>query len=66
MYQVGTDDADAVLEFVRNTQELAITLCGLLAASLWEIGDNAAREKLKSHVEKFDLLEGIGRSYWRS
>ena len=61
MYQIGSDHSEAVLEFVRNTQELATTLCALLAAILWETIDPPAKDKLTKEVDIDRLLESIDR-----
>lgn len=62
MYQVGTDDAVAVLEFVRDTRKLAEILCGFLAAALWEVSDSTNRQELNATIDMCELLGSIGSS----
>lgn len=59
MYHEGSDDADALLELVRNTQELAATLCAFLAAVLWQTIDKSAKNQLKEEVDVDALLQCI-------
>ena len=61
MYQNGSADADAVLELVRNTQELSMTLCALLAGILWRIINKSAKNQLKEVVNIDCLLQSIDK-----
>lgn len=62
MYHEGSDDADAVLELVRNTQELTIRLCAFLAASLWRTIDLPAKNLLRKGVKIDCLLRSIDKA----
>lgn len=59
MYHEGSDDADAMLELVRNIQKLATMLCAFLAASLWRTIDQTAKSQFGEDVDIDCLLEGI-------
>ena len=59
MYHEGSDDADAFIELVRNTQTLAITLCALLAAILWQTIDRSDRVQLGNEICMDRLLGSI-------
>ncbi len=58
MYQMGTADADAVLELVRNTQELSEKLCALLAEILWRV-IKRAKKQLKEEINIACLRKNI-------
>ena len=59
MYLEGSDEADAILELVRNTQKLAATLCACLAAILWRTIDRSSQEQLRKDVDMEVLLQSI-------
>ena len=56
MYHEGSDDADALLELVRNTQTLASTLCALFAAILWRSIDISTRNQISAEVDICTML----------
>ena len=60
MYHDGSDDAEAVIELVENTQTLAKTLCGLFAAILWQTIDNSTRDELGSNCRIESLIRYLG------
>ena len=62
MYHEGSDDGDAVLELVNNTQELATMLCGFVTAALWQTIDQPAKKQLRKEVNIDSLLERINRN----
>lgn len=59
MYHEGSDDMDAVLELVRNTQKLATTVCAFIAAILWQTADNCARDQLNEEVKIDSLIQSL-------
>lgn len=62
MYDEGSEDRDALLELVGNTQELAAMLCGFITAALWQTIDEPARKQLGKGVNIDTLLESISRN----
>ena len=56
MYHDGSDDAETVIELVRNTQTLATTLCALCAAILWQTIDKSTRDELGNNYWIDDLI----------
>ena len=63
MYHDGSDDAEAVIELVRNTQTLATTLCALFAAILWQTIDNSTRDELCNNYCIDGLIRNLDSQY---
>ena len=61
MYHEGSNDADAMLDLVRNTQKLTMMLCAFLVAILWQIIDTTDRDKFREDVDIECLLKIIDR-----
>lgn len=59
MYYEGSEDAEAVLELVRNTQTLATMLCAFLAAILWRIVDRSGKDQLSEEIDVDGLLQKL-------
>ena len=60
MYQQGSENADTLIELVKSTQELAKTVCALLANALWQSLDNSGRDEVDAQFEVSSLLRHIG------
>ena len=60
MYQQGSEHGDMLIELVKSTQELAKTVCALLANALWQSLDNSVRDELKAQFEASSLLRPLG------
>lgn len=59
MYQERSEDAEAVLGFVKTTQQLAATVCALFASILWKTLDNASRSHVRNEICIDNLLEVV-------
>ena len=59
MYHEGSDEADALLELVRNTRRLAAMLCGFLVALVWRTLDEPSKNQLSKKIDVDGLLLGI-------
>lgn len=59
IFHEGSEDADAVLELVRNTRVLATRVCALLAAILWRLVDERVRGQLGEEVNIDCLLQTL-------
>lgn len=57
MFHEGSAEADELLEFVRNTKQLALTLCTLLAAILYQTLSEPDRKEIERDVKVGYLLE---------
>ena len=60
MYQQGSEHADMLIELVKSTQELAKTVCALLANALWRSLDNSVRDEVNAQFAVSSLLRHIG------
>ena len=60
MYQQGSEHADMLIELVKSTQELAKTVCALLANALWHSLENSVRDEVNTQCEVSSLLRHIG------
>lgn len=60
MYQQGSDHADTLIELVLSTQDLAKTLCALLANAILQSLDISAKNEVKDQFEFTSLLSHIG------
>ena len=60
MYQQDSEHADILIELVKSTQELAKTVCALLANVLWQSLDNSVRDEVNAQFEVSSLLRHIG------
>ena len=60
MYHEGSSDADELLQLVRSTQILTDMVCAFLAASLWRIADEPAKQELSKEINMNELLQNIG------
>ncbi len=63
MYRDGTDDAETVIELVRNTQTLATTLCALFAVILWQIIDDSTRDEFCTSYRIDGLIRNLDSPY---
>ena len=59
MYHEGSDEADALLELVRNTRRLAAMLCGFLVALVWRTLDEPSKNQLSKKIDVDGLLLAI-------
>ena len=60
MYQQGSEHGKMLIELVKSTQELAKTLCALLANALWQSLDNSVQDELTAEFEVSSLLGHLG------
>ena len=61
MFYADPDDAEALLELVRNTRKLAAMLCGFLVALVWQTIDEPSKNQLGEEIDIDDLLQAIDK-----
>ena len=62
MYHEGSDEADALLELVRNTRRLAAMLCAFLVALMWQTIDEPTKDRFRKELDVAGLLQAMDES----